>query len=249
MDQLTLNADGSSREFVFRACYTDSFQGAVAGKFAALNLKDLRAFVLTDPNNGYTIGLAKSFENSFIQNGGKIVGRAEYSNKDNDFSVILAQIANAQPEIIFMGDAYTQVNTFVQQARTKGIAMPFIGGDGWDSPDLDRIALNGSYFTTHFSPDDQNPTVQAWLKNFQQKAQGTPDALAVLGYDATNMVLSAISQSGVDNTSQVAQTLAKGKWEGISGTIQFDQQHNPLKPVVVMQVNKTRDQYVTTVLP
>jgi branched-chain amino acid transport system substrate-binding protein len=163
--------------------------------------------------------------------------------------VALAQLTSANPEIVYIGDAYTLANALVGQARQKGIQLPFLGGDGWDSPDLDRVAAGGSYYTTHFSLDDQRPIVQDWVKKYQGLYQGTPDSLAVLGYDATNLLLSAISQAGVDDTSKVAQALAGITWDGVSGKIQFDQQHNPIKPVVIMQVRNSQDQYVTTVNP
>lgn len=249
MDLLTLNPDGSPRKYVFRACYTDSFQGTVAGKFAAETLKDRRAFLLTDPADKYTVNLANSFEQAFTQGGGEIVGRGEYSSQDTDFSVLFSKVAAAQPEIIYLATAYAQVNTIVKQAREKGITAPFLGADGWDSPDLDRRSTDGSYFTTHFSPDDQRPILQDWLKKYQARYQAPPDALAALGYDAANLMLSAIVKAGADDPARVAEALAGLKWEGVTGTIQFNPQHNPIKPVVIMQVKDGQIRYVTTILP
>ena len=249
MDPLTLNSDGSTRQFVFRACYTDSYQGAVAGKFAAETLKDRRAFLLTLSGDLYTINLAKSFEQAFTQGGGKIVGRGEYTSQDTDFSVLFSKVAAANPEIIYLATSYDHVNVMLKQARKKGITAPFLGADGWDSPDLDLTATDGSYFTTHFSPDDQRPILQDWLKRYQARHQATPNAMAVLGYDATNLMLTAIAKTGADDPAKVAETLAGLKWEGVTGTIQFNAQHNPIKPAVIMQVKDGQIHYVTTVLP
>jgi branched-chain amino acid transport system substrate-binding protein len=249
MDELTLNPDGSTRQYVFRACYTDSFQGTVAGKFAAETLKVRRAYLLTIPGDNYTVGLANSFEQAFTQGGGEIVGRGEYSAQDTDFSVLFSRVAAANPQIIYLATSYGQANAMVRQAREKGVTAPFLGADGWDSPDLDRQTTDGSYFTTHFSPDDQRPILQDWLKQYQARYQVTPDALAVLGYDATNLMLTAIAQAGVDEPAKVAATLAGLKWEGVTGAIQFNAQHNPIKPAVVMQVKDGQLHYVTTILP
>lgn len=249
MDLLTLNADGSPRKYVFRACYTDSFQGSVAGKFAAGTLKDRRAFILTDPKDLYTVNLAKSFEQTFTQGGGEIVGKGEYASTDTDFSVVLSQAAAANPEIIYMAAAYSQGNIIVTQARKKGITVPFLGSDGWDSPDLDKHEMDGNYFTTHFSPNDQRPVVQDWLKRYQARYKAAPDAIAVLGYDATNLLLTAIAQTGVDDPAKVAETFAGLKWEGVTGTIQYNELHNPIKPAVVMQVKDGQIHYVTTIQP
>jgi branched-chain amino acid transport system substrate-binding protein len=249
MDPLTLNADGSTRKYVFRASYTDSYQGSIAARFAAEALKDRRAFLLTKRGDLYTVNLAKSFEQAFTQAGGEIVGRGEYSSQDADLPVLFSQVAAARPEIIYLATSYDEVNRVVKKARENGIVAPFLGADGWDSPDLDLSSTDGSYFTTHFSPDDQRPIVQDWLKKYQARYQAVPDAMAVLGYDATNLLLAAIAQAGVDDPAKVAETLAGLKWEGVTGTIQFNAQHNPIKPAVVMQVKDGEIHYVTTILP
>jgi branched-chain amino acid transport system substrate-binding protein len=249
MDLLTLNADGSTRKYVYRACYTDSFQGSAAGKFAAETLKARRAYLLIDPSDKYTVNLAKTFEESFTQGGGEIAGRGEYSAKDTDFSVLFSQVAAANPDIIYLANAYAVANSMIIRAREKGITAPFLGSDGWDSPDLDLRATNGSYFTTHFSPDDQRPVVQEFLKKYQARYQAAPDALAVLGYDAANLMLAAIAQAGTDDPEKVAKALARLKWEGVTGPIQFNAQHNPIKPAAVMQVKDGQVHYLTTVMP
>jgi branched-chain amino acid transport system substrate-binding protein len=249
MDLLTLNPDGSRRKYVFRACYTDSFQGTVAGRFAAETLKDQRAFLLTDPRDKYTVNLAKTFEQAFTQAGGQIAGRGEYSSQDTNFSVLFSQVAAAHPDIIYMASSYSLANAILSQARQEGITVPFLGSDGWDSPDLDRHSANGSYFTTHFSPDDQRPIVQDWLKKYQARYQTAPDAIAVLGYDAANLMLAAIAKAGGDDPARVAEALAGLKWDGVTGTIQFNAQHNPIKPAVIMQVKDGQVRYITTIAP
>jgi len=249
IDQFTLNADGTTKQYVFRACYTDSFQGVVLGRFATENLNIRKAFILTNPTNEYSVDLANTFEKAFTQGGGQIVGKGNYDFQDTEFSITFDEISKAKPEIIFLADGYPVVNLITAKARENGITTLFIGADGWDSPNLDMAATEGSYFSTHFSPQDQRPVVQEWEQKYQARYQSMPDALAALGYDATNILLASIDQAGVDDPQKVAEAMAKLKWNGVSGDIVFDERHNPIKPVVILQVKDGQTEYVTTVNP
>jgi branched-chain amino acid transport system substrate-binding protein len=135
------------------------------------------------------------------------------------------------------------------QAKEKGITAVMMGGDGWDSADLNKEAVDGGYYTNHYSPDDTRPVVQEWVKNYQAKYGSVPDALATLAYDATNLLLSAIEKAGADDPAKVKDALAALKMEGVSGTITFDADHNPIKSAVVLQVKDGKINYVATVAP
>ncbi len=247
--QLTLNTDGSTKQYVFRACFIDPFQGTVGAKFALDNLKAKKAFILFDQGNDYVRGLAEAFEKAFTDGGGQVVGKETYTSQDTDFSAILAKVAEAQPDIVYLPDYYNIVNLVTAQAKEKGITAPFMGGDGWDSADLDKKAADGGYYTNHYSPDDTRPIVQDWVKNYQAAYGSVPDALATLGYDATNLLLAAIQAAGVNDPEKVKDALAAIKWDGVSGTITFDQFHNPIKSAVILQVKDGKIVYVTTVAP
>lgn len=251
---VTLNADGSVKPYTFRACFIDPFQGTVGAKFALDTLKAKNAFVLFDQGNDYVRGLAEAFEAAFTAGGGTIVGKETYTGQDTDFSAILAKVAEAKPDIVYLPDYYNVVNLVTAQAKEKGITAPFMGGDGWDSSDLDRTASDGGYFTNHYSEQDTRPIVQAWLKAYGAKYQKdgkpvVPDALATLSYDATNLMIAAIEKAGADDPSKVKDSLAALKWEGVSGTITYDAQHNPIKSAVILQVKDGKVNYVTSVAP
>jgi branched-chain amino acid transport system substrate-binding protein len=248
-DTLTINADGTAKKFIFRACYNDSFQGLVTGKFALDNLQAQTAFILYDQGNDYTIGLANSFEQTFTEGGGEIVGKETYTAQDTDFSAILAKVSEAAPDVIFLGDYYPIVNLVTAQAKERGITAPFLGGDGWDSSDLDRAASEGGYYSNHYSPEDQRAIVQDWLQKYEAKYGSVPDALATLGYDATNILIASIEAAGVDDPTAVAEAMAGLAWEGVSGSITFNEQHNPVKAAVVLQVTGGEVKYVDTVEP
>lgn len=246
---VTLKADGTTKEYVFRACFIDPFQGKVGAKFALDNLKAKNAFVLFDQGNDYVRGLAEAFEATFTENGGTIVGKETYTSSDTDFSAILAKVSEANPDIVYLPDYYNIVNLVSAQAKEKGITAPFMGGDGWDSADLDKAAAEGGYYTNHYSDQDTRQIVQDWVKNYQTEYGAVPDALATLAYDATNLMIAAIQSAGVDDASKVKDSLASISWEGVSGTITYDEFHNPIKAAVILQVKDGKIVYVATVAP
>lgn len=158
--------------------------------------------------------------------------------------------------MIYLPDYYNIVNLVTAQAKEKGITAPFMGGDGWDSADLDRVVSDGGYYTNHYSPADTRAIVQDWIKRYGEKYkddQGNPkvpDALATLAYDATNLMLAAMdSAKSNDDTVKVKDALEKISWEGVSGKITYDAQHNPIKAAVILQVKDGKDNYVATVAP
>jgi branched-chain amino acid transport system substrate-binding protein len=247
--QVTLNLDGTTKEYVFRACFIDPFQGKVGAAFA-LKQGYKTAFIMYDQGNDYVLGLAENFEAAFTAGGGTIVGKESYTGTDTDFSATLTKVAEANPDVLYVPDYYNIINLVGAQAKEKGVTAVMMGGDGWDSADLDRAAAEGGYYTNHYSDQDTRPIVQNWVANYQAEYGAVPDALATLAYDATNLLLNAIDTAGTaDDTAAVAAALAASNWEGVSGQITFDAQHNPIKAAVVLQVKDGNIEYVDTVAP
>ena len=247
---VTVGADGKVKDYIFRACFIDPFQGTVGAKFALGTLKAKTAFIMFDQSNDYVKGLAEFFEKAFVEGGGTIVGKENYTGTDTDFSAILSKVADAKPDMIYLPDYYNVVNLAAKQAKEKGITAPFMGGDGWDSADLDKAAAAGGYFTNHYSPDDPRPEVQNFVKNFGAKYNGaSPDALAALAYDATNLLLQGIKDAGADDTTKVKDALAKISFDGVSGKITFDGSHNPVKSATILEVTNDAIKFNSVVNP
>lgn len=252
---VTVDSQGKVKPYIFRACFIDPFQGQVGAKFAWEKLGAKKAFIMLDQANDYVKGLAEEFEKAFTALGGEIVGKATYTDKDTDFSAILAQIADAKPDVVYLPDYYNIVNLVMKQAKEKGVNVPFVGGDGWDSADLDLAAADGGFFTNHYSPDDPRPEVQNFRKAYGEKYKDengnpkVPDALAALAYDATNLLLEAINQAGTTDTAKVKDTLEKIKFSGVSGQITFDANHNPIKSAVILAVKDGAVKFETVVNP
>lgn len=247
-ESITLNPDGTAKSMVFRTCFINPFQGTVMAKFA--NMQGYKtAFIMIDIGNDYVRGLAEAFEKAWVEMGGTIVGKENYTSSDTDFSTILAKVADTKPDVLWLPDYYNVINLVAAQVKEKGITAVMMGGDAWDSADLDLTATDGSYFSNFYSPEDPRPVVQDWVKKYQEKFDQVPDSIGTMAYDATNLLLDTIAKTGEDNPQKVAEMLAKAEFEGVTGRIVFDDKHNPVKPAAILQVKDGKVSFVDMVAP
>ncbi|HYV09799.1 MAG TPA: ABC transporter substrate-binding protein [Pyrinomonadaceae bacterium] len=227
-------------DFIFRSCFIDPYQGAAIAQFAAKTLGAKTAAIMVDRKNDYSTGLEKFITETFTKLGGKIVATQSYQEGDQDFNAQLTSLKGSNPEVIFVPGYYNDVGLIAKQARDKGITVPLIGGDGWDSEQLYKIggtALNGSYFTNHYSPFDTEPRVQKFVNDYKKRYNSTPDALAATAYDAANIMFDAIkrskSLSGPDIRDALAATNA---FPGVTGTVTFNQNRDAVKSIVMIEI-------------
>ncbi len=246
---VTVDEAGKTKSLIFRACFIDPFQGTVAAKFAVENLGAKTAAVLLDQGNDYVRGLSEYFRDSFEANGGEVVVWESYTGEDQDFSAILTKVKDASPDILYIPDYYSTVSLIAAQAREKGVTAVMMGGDGWDSSDLDRAAVDGGYFTNHYSAEDPRPEVQDFVKKYQEKYGTAPDAFATLGYDAATIMLMAIEKAGTDDPAAVAKAAESGEFPVVTGNISYDEFHNPVKSAVILQVKDGNISYINTIAP
>lgn len=251
--KVTIRDDNSRKDCIFRACFIDPFQGKVAAKFALDNLKVKTSAILYDVGNDYVKGLAEFYRDNFTCGGGKIVVYESYAKDDADFSALLTKVKKANPDILYIPDYYNKVALIAKQARQIGIKSILMGGDGWDSPEMIKIAgeaIDGGYFTNHYSPADPRPEVQEWVKKYETKYGSKPDALATLSYDATRLLTEAIRRANTDKPADVREALENIKdFKTVSGTIVLDECGNPIKSAVILRYTKTGQAYVATVMP
>jgi len=219
---VTINEDGSNKEYVFRSCFLDPFQGEVVANLA-LELGAKSAAVLYDVGNDYVAGLAQYFTESFEAAGGTVAVSEAYTKDDTDFSAVLGKVAAANVDVLFLPDYYNKVNLIAAQVKEKGIEATLLGCDGWDSPELQLDLFEGAYQSNHYSPEDPRPIVQNFVSEYKAKYGATPDALATLGYDATWILLQAIYEAGTDDAAAVAAAMAELQYDGVSGEITFDE--------------------------
>jgi branched-chain amino acid transport system substrate-binding protein len=247
---VTLNEDGSTKPTVFRACFIDPFQGSVAAKFAMENLGAQTAAVFLDQGNDYVRGLAEVFINEFSAMGGEVVVEESYTAEDQDFSAILTKVKDAGPDVLYLPDYYSTVNLIAAQAQERGIEAALMGGDGWDSSDLDLSVVEGGYYTNHFSPDDTRAIVQDFVSKYEDEYGSTPDALAALAYDAANILFeSMVEAESITDPQRVAQAMEDGFFHTVSGDTRYDEFHNPVKAAVVLKIENGAVRYTDTVAP
>jgi branched-chain amino acid transport system substrate-binding protein len=241
-------------DYIFRACFVDTFQGEVMASFAVNTLKAQKAAILFDFNSPYGRGLTEYFELSFAKLGGQIVNKQTYTQGDADFKGQLSTIRAAEPDVIYIPGYYGDVALIAKQARLIGLTQPLLGGDGWDAPELWPLggdALNGSYISTHYSSDDPSPGIQTFVEGYKQRYQQMlPDAHAALAYDASKLLVDAIMKAGTTESGKLREALAQTKnFQGVTGVITMDADRNAVKPAVVLKLLDTRFIYETTIQP
>jgi branched-chain amino acid transport system substrate-binding protein len=240
---------------IFRVCFIDPFQGFVCAKFAREyeHLKAAKAAILYDQVAAYAVGLQDAFAKAFVQQGGEIVSTQTYQAGDQDFSAQLTAIRASNPDVIFIPGYYTDVGNIALQARKLGITVPLLGGDGWDSAKLGEIAgkaIDGSFYSNHYSHQDPNPRVQDFIRKYKERHGGTPDGLAALGYDAARVLCESIGRSATLDGTAITAEIAKTKdFDGVTGKISIDAARNAVKPAVMLEMKNGEPTYVSTIQP
>jgi len=246
------NKGGKLNDYVFRTCFIDPFQGTVAANFAEKDLGSKKAAVFIDSASDYSKGLAASFKKAYK---GEIVAEEAYVAKDTDFSATLTRIKSANPDFIFLPGYYEEVGLIIKQARELGIDVPFMGGDGWDSPKLVEIAggdaLNNTYITNHYSAGDKAENIQKFVEAFKGKYNGkTPDAFAALGYDTAYYLADAIKRAGSADPAKIQKALEKTKdLQLVSGKLTLDKNHDPVKSAAILVYEDGQQNFKTNVAP
>ncbi|HEY3331362.1 MAG TPA: ABC transporter substrate-binding protein [Capsulimonadaceae bacterium] len=250
-------------DYIFRTCFIDPFQGGVMASFAMHNLKAKTAAVLTDSSQDYSKGLAAAFKATFTKMGGKIVADEAYGKGALDYHSQLSTIKAANPDVLFVPGYYNNVGAIGRTARSVGVKVPLLGGDGWDSDKLFEGAagsLEGCYFSNHYSIQNTDPKVQAFVAQYKKDNAGeSPDAMAALGYDATRILLAALAKAGKPADGSYTSDAYRAKlrdaiaatkdFDGVTGKITLGADRNAIKPAVVLEIKGNERKYVSTVKP
>ncbi len=240
-------------DYIFRVCFTDAAQGRALAAFARRNLEARTAAMLVDSRSDYSVGLAEAFARDFAAAGGRIIGELKYSEGDNDFSAQLTAIAPLAPDVLFVPGYYTDAGLIARQARGLGLRAILLGADGWDSSKLVEIggeALEGAYFSNHYSVDEPSPAVRQFVAGYQNAFGAPPDSIAALSYDAARLVADAIRRAGSTEGKRIRDALAAtAGFPGVTGAITFDAERNPVKPAVILEVDGGKFRYVTSIKP
>ncbi len=237
------------RPWVFRAAFLDPFQGPVAVNFAVETFNAKTAAVLYDLSNDYSKGLAEIFKNVFEKKMGAntVLAFESHGTKDQDFSAQLTTIIATKPDFIFVPDNYNQVALIVPQARKLGYKGQFMGSDSWGSAELMTLCgddCKGLYFSTHYAAAGATGATKEFIDRFTAKYGATPDDVAALTWDATRVVLLAIQNAGelTGKLKKDRKAIREGmaaitSFEGITGSMKFDEQGDPVKCAVVVKIS------------
>ena len=240
--------------YIFRACFVDTFQGEVMASFAVNTLRARKAAILFDFNSPYSKGLTDYFKLSFGRLGGTIASEQTYTQGDADFKGQLSTIRSAEPDVIYIPGYYGDVALIVKQARMIGLTQPLLGGDGWDAPELWQLggdALNGAYISTHYSADNPSPAIQQFVDMYTQRyCNLLPDAHAALANDAARLLFESIARTGSTDGDKLRDALAQTKnFNGVTGVISMDADRNAVKPAVVLKLQDLKFIYQETIEP
>lgn len=246
------NLTKTGGEYVFRTCYIDATQGEVIGKYSAENLGAKTMAILYNKDSDYSIGIAEAAKSEFEKSGGSVVEYSSYNEGDKDFSAQLTNIKGSNPDVLVLPDYYSSVSVIADQARKIGISSQFMGGDGWDSPELVKIggnAVEGALFINHYSPNDSDPAVQEFVKAYNEKYGQNPDAFAALSYSTLQLYEAAITKAGSTDGEAVKNALKDINVDTVSGNIKFDADRNPEKSVSIIKIENGEAKLETKVNP
>lgn len=238
---ITVDKDGKTKQFVFRACFIDPYQGEMMARFAAETLKVKKIAILHDSSSDYSKGLSQVFTEKFKASGGKVLADEAFLAKDIDFKAALTKIKATNPEAIYVPGYYEEVAKIIKQAREVGLTCPLLGSDGWDSPKLVEIAgkeaTNGCYFINAYTAEDKDPGVQKFISSYKAKYNKIPDVFAMEGYNSGLVLFNAIKTGKSTDGVKLAEALAKTKdLQVVNGKFSYDDKHNPITTALIIEM-------------
>ena len=241
--------------YLFRTCFKDSYQGEVAARFAAENLKVKKVAVLYGTGDPYSSGVGEAFAKAAEKLGLEVVDKESSSSADDtEYSAQLQKIQASGAELLYAPYYYSVAGPYIiPQARSVGFEGYVMGPDGYDGLKLtgDKSQYNKTYYTTHYSADDNtNTKVQDFIKSYKSKNNAEPNTFAALGYDTIYMIKQAIEKAGVNATREdVRNAVAGMTFDGVTGKFTMDKSGSPTKSVTVLEMKDGKPVYNTTVQP
>ena len=247
-------ASGKPKTQVFRACFIDTFQARVLGKFVRETLEAETAAVLYDVASEAPNGQATLFGQTFEGLGGRIVAFETYTTGDRDFSAQLTKIAAANPDVLFLPAYYNEVPLIAQQARRLGITAQLVGSDAWSSPEIITLGgadVEGAYFCNHYSSQIATDVAKKFVADYQAKYGQEPDDVAALTYDAMGLLVQAIEAAGSIERRAVRDAIAAiQNYQGVTGTMRFPPgSGDPVKSAVILQIRDGKFTWVANAEP
>lgn len=243
---VTLDSD-----YMFRACFTDPYQGGIMSKFATENLKAQTAAILYNSGDDYSTGLAEAFKENFEAAGGIITDYEAYTEDEKDFKAVLTNMKANSPDVLYVPDYYNTVGLIAEQVKQVGLEVTMLGADGWDDVQKDYGSVTeGYYFTNHYAADDTDEIVQKFVTSYQDTYEGnTPNALGALSYDATKIMCHAIDEADSTDGEAIVKALSGTDMDCVAGHVTFDENGDPQKAVTILTIKDGKLVFETKVQP
>lgn len=242
------------KDNVFRTCFTNPYQGDLLAIFAKDTLEAKTAALLVNTSSDYSTGIADAFEKKAEELGIEIVAKESYGDNDTDFKAQLTSISRENPDILLLPDYYEKLSLITPQAREANIEASFLGGDGWDGilKTLDPSnydMIQDSYFTNHFSIEDTDEKVQAFINKYRDEYGEDPTAFSALGYDTVYILKEGFEKAASDSNEDRAKAIKELDFNGITGAFTFDENNNPEKAASIMRIDDGEYRFDSIVTP
>lgn len=224
---------------VFRVNTTDDVQGPYAAEFAIKTLKLKRVSIIHD-KTAYGQGVADEFRKRFESVGGTVLSFDGVTVADKDFNALLTRVRDQKPQVMYWGGDYAGGGLVVRQARGVGETVPILLSEANFDPEYLRVAgtaAEGTYITFLGAPATILPSAQSFIQSYKARFPGDElKAYDHWGYDAMNILLEVLQQTGPDRDKIIA-ALPNVKHTGVLGITQFDNKGDTLnKTITLFQV-------------
>lgn len=237
-------------DYIFRACFTDDFQGRVIARFAREDLKAETAVILVDVTSDYSLKLAEIFQRNFKELGGRVVLEEAYKLKQRLFAEEVKKAVEAAADVIFI-PGHDESGSIAKMIQEKGVSSIFLGGDGWGNAVFFRkggAGLKRGYYSTHWSVQMDSDRSRAFVKKYI-KSETSVDNIA-LGYDAMTLLAEAIERAQSTDRNKIRNAIANTRsFKGVTGVIDFNEHGDPIKSAVIMEIRNGKPLYLKTLKP
>ncbi len=236
--------------YIFRVCYTDKFQGKIMAEFARTELKAKTAIVFVDLTSDFSLDLSHIFQGHFKAMGGQILREIDYKADQKTYTTQIRQAAAQKADVVFLS-GHDESGTIAAQLQKAGVQSIPIGGDGWDAQSFFLFGgnqLKQGYYCSHWSQSSERKVSKRFAALYKHKPYfGVGSALA---YDAVMVLASAIKKAGVVDREKIRNSLQHlDSYDGVTGTIKFDANGDPVKSVVLMQIVNGKPVYLKSLAP
>lgn len=238
--------------YIFRACYTDPLQARVMARFAREDLKAKTAVTLVNASRTYSTNLGDFFEKSFIEMGGSILWRGEFLLDTADYKDLLEKASAYNPDVLYVPGDNRDSSFIIKQARERGLQATILGGDSFGLRLYDYIGdlADGCYYTTSWHTDSPLPQSREFVKRWEKDHGEIKQTTLALTYDSFMLLADAARRAETLTRENLRQALAETRnFPGVTGSISFDANGDPIKPVVINKLENGGATFIRNVSP